>query len=317
MNATVLSTRMGTLLRWLAGARRVLRLACVLLGAALAGGLAQAQIQVIDDMGVVVQLDKPPARVVSLLPSLTESTCALGACDRLVGVDRYSNWPAHIKHLPVVGGGLDPNVEAIVALRPDVVLVSTATRASDRLRALGLRVVALEPRTQAGVRRVLDTLARLLGLPPDAGARQWRQIEAGVAAAAQSLPAQARGQRVYFEVSRGPYAAGPSSFMGETLTQLGLGNVVGPELGPFPKLNPEFIVRADPDVIMAGNRSSQDMVLYPGWHTLRAVRAGRVCVFDAAQSDLLVRPGPRMAEGARLMAECVRRHTPAGKAATR
>jgi hypothetical protein len=60
-----------------------------------------------------VQLAKPPQRIVSLLPSLTESLCALGGCERLVGVDRYSNWPAHVKTLPVVGGGLDPNIEAL------------------------------------------------------------------------------------------------------------------------------------------------------------------------------------------------------------
>jgi iron complex transport system substrate-binding protein len=94
------------------------------LGLALALSTAQAAIQVTDGRGVAVELPQPPRRIVSLLPSLTETVCALGGCERLVGVDRYSNWPAHVKALPVVGGGIDPHIEAIVALKPDLVLVS-------------------------------------------------------------------------------------------------------------------------------------------------------------------------------------------------
>ena len=71
-----------------------------------------------DDAGQPLRLDAAPRRIVSLLPSLTETVCALGACERLVGVDRYSNWPASVQTLPQVGGGLDPNIEAVVALKP-------------------------------------------------------------------------------------------------------------------------------------------------------------------------------------------------------
>jgi iron complex transport system substrate-binding protein len=76
-------------------------------------------------------------------------------------------------------------------------------------------------------------------------------------------------------------------------------------LGPFPKLNPEFVVRADPDLIMVGDSNAADMVKRPGWAGMRAFRAQRVCAFSPAQSDMLVRPGPRMAEGARLMVQCL------------
>ncbi|MDR2330753.1 MAG: helical backbone metal receptor, partial [Comamonas sp.] len=91
---------------------------------------------IVDDRGRKVQLAQAPQRIVSLLPSLTESTCALGLCERLVGVDRYSDWPASVKKLPVVGGGLDPSVESVVALKPDVVLLSDASKAAERLQAL-------------------------------------------------------------------------------------------------------------------------------------------------------------------------------------
>ena len=263
-------------------------------------------LQLIDDRGVTVTFAQSPQRIVSLLPSLTESVCALDQCQRLVGVDRYSNYPASVRSLPMVGGGIDPNIEAIVALKPDVVILAISSRASQRLESLGVKVVALEPKSHADVRRVLKKLGALLDIADEAGAdRLWRTIDAGVSAAAQSLPARARGTRVYFEVSRGPYAAGESSFIGETLTRLGVKNVVPAALGPFPRLNPEFVVRANPDLIMAGNRSMQAMVSYPGWSGIKAVREQRVCVFGADESDVVVRPGPRMAEAARIMARCI------------
>ncbi|RYY86684.1 MAG: ABC transporter substrate-binding protein [Comamonadaceae bacterium] len=271
----------------------------------LACGLAlpAAALQLTDDRGVTVTLPAPPRRVVSLLPSLTESVCALNACDRLVGVDRYSNHPASVRSLPKVGGGIDPNIEAVVALRPDVVIMSRSSRGAERLQALGIRVVALETDTSADVQRVLERLGVLLGVPD--AQRIWREIEAGVNAAAQSLPPQARGLRIYYEVSPGPYAAGAGSFIGDMVERLGARNIVPPDLGPFPKINPELVVRAGPDIIMIGAGNAQGLAQRPGWAALRAVRERRVCVFDDAQSDVLVRPGPRMAEAARLLARCL------------
>ncbi len=263
-------------------------------------------LELIDDRGVSVTFALSPQRIVSLLPSLTESVCALEQCQRLVGVDRYSNYPASVRRLPVVGGGLDPNIEAIVALKPDVVLLATSSRASQRLEALGIKVVALEPKSHADVRRVLKKIGALLEIPDAAGAdRLWRIIDSSVSAAAQSLSPQAKNTRVYFEVSRGPYAAGEASFIGETLSRLGVKNVIPAALGPFPRINPEFVVRANPDLIMVGNRGMQDMVSYPGWSSIKAVREQRICVFGVDESDVLVRPGPRMAEAARIMARCI------------
>lgn len=294
---------------------RPLAMAWMVLSALLALP-AQAALQVTDDRGVVVNFERSPQRIVSLLPSLAETVCELGQCQRLVGVDRYTNWPASLKSLPRVGGGLDPNIEQIVALRPDVVLMATSSRAGDRLRALGVKVVALEPKTHADVQRVMLKIGQLLEVPD--AQRVWRAIDAAVMAAAQSLPPGARGARVYFEVNPGPYAAGEGSFIGETLTRLGVKNIVPASLGPFPKLNPEYIVRADPDLIMVGERSVDGMMQRPGWHTLRAMRGQHFCVFPADESDALVRPGPRMAEGARLMARCLASKAPVvGKGAAR
>jgi iron complex transport system substrate-binding protein len=204
-----------------------------------------------------------------------------------------------------VGGGLDPNIEAIVALKPDVVLMAKSSRAVERLEALGLKVVTLEPKTHGDVQRVMLKIGALLKVPD--AQRIWRDIDAGVSAAARSLPPSARGLRVYFEVNQGPYAASESSFIGETLSRFGVSNIVPAKLGPFPKLNPEFVVRANPALIMVSQSNANGLQTRPGWHSMRALREGRLCVFSTQETNVIVSPGPRMAEAARLMAQCIAR----------
>jgi iron complex transport system substrate-binding protein len=282
----------------LAGVKRLLFLALALLLTQ-----AQATTQVRDDRNATVSFTTPPQRIVSLLPSLTEFVCILDACSRLVGVDDYSNWPAAVRNIPHVGGLEDARIEAIVALKPDLVLTPTSSRALDRLQGLGLKVLALEPRTFADVQRVLGVLGPVLGTANAAAA--WRRIEQDLAVAARSLPPALRGTRVYFEVGGAPYAASEASFIGELLTRIGAANVVPGALGPFPKLNPEFVVRADPQVIFVEQSEAAQLPQRPGWRAIRAVRDQRLCAYGAAQADVLARPGPRMAEAAQLMVQCL------------
>jgi iron complex transport system substrate-binding protein len=282
--------------------RRAVAAIAVLL-AAMPAQVAAVGDSVVDDRGTVVPMQPVPQRVVSLLPSLTESVCALGQCAKLVGVDRYSNYPASVQQIARVGGGLDPNIEAIVALKPDLVLVASSAPGTERLRALGLRVLALEPKDYASAVRVLGTLGQVLGV--DTAPAVVAAMEADTRAAAAMVPTTARGKTVYFEVSPGPYAASASSFLGHTLERLGLKNMVAGSLGPFPKVNPEFVVRAQPDVIMVGDSNADALPARPGWGSLHAIQQKRVCAFDKAHADILVRPGPRMAQGATLVARCL------------
>jgi iron complex transport system substrate-binding protein len=135
----------------------------------------------------------------------------------------------------------------------------------------------------------------------------WSGLQARITAAAARVPPGLRGQKVYFEVASTPYAAGEASFVGELLARLGLGNVVPAAMGPFPQLNPEFVVRAQPDLVMASQRALADMPGRPGWRALSALQVGRLCAFAAPAWDALVRPGPRLAEGAEHIADCLAR----------
>ena len=278
-------------------------------GSGIGMGAAHAASIIYDDRAQPIAMAHEPQRIVTLLPSLTESVCELGACARLVGVDRYSNWPVSVNALPHLGGQDDAQIERIVALKSDLVLVSASSRVASRLESLGIHVVALEAKSTADIHRVLETIAQALG-KPGAGDAQWARIQLRVARAAARVPAGWHARRAYFEISSAPYAAGESSFIGETLAQLGVGNIVPASMGPFPKLNPEYVVRAQPDLVMAETRALDEMPNRPGWNRLHALEQGHYCGFASEQYDVLVRPGPRLGEAADLMADCLGRVAP-------
>jgi iron complex transport system substrate-binding protein len=259
---------------------------------------------VTDDRGRTVRLAAPPQRIVSLLPSLTETVCALQACGRLVGVDRYADWPASVRTLPRVGGLEDTQIERVVALKPDLVLAAMSSRAVDRLEALGLPVLALEPQTLADTRRTIQRVALALGAGAQ-GDALLAQIDSRVAAALARVPPAWRGRRVYLEVAATPFAAGEASYVGELLARMGLVNIVPAALGPFPQLNPEFVLRAQPDVVMASAKALAGMPARPGWPALVALRTQHHCGFQPAAWDSLVRPGPRLGEAAEAIADCL------------
>ena len=270
-----------------------------------------AAVTVIDDRQISVELHQPPQRIITLLPSLAETVCELGACNRLVGTDNYADWPASVKSLPKLGGLYDASVEAIVRLKPDVVLAGKSTRIIGRLESLGIKVVALEPQSLADVERSMHTIAQVLQLPqPDAAAqRLWQQAMQAIDQAAKHIPVAAQGASFYFEASTGGYAAGESSFIGGVMQRLGLSNTVAAGMGAFPQINPEFVVRASPQWLFLAEPTAMALHKRPGWSGMAAVKAGRVCAFSAAQGHMLVRPGPRIGEAAEVLVTCLQKAT--------
>lgn len=243
-------------------------------------------------------------RIVTLSPSLTEAVCALGHCAELVGTDRYSSWPGSVARLPKVGGLQDAQIERIVALRPDMVLLGPRSRAGDRLSALGVPVQVFDARTHADLKRMLVSVGQSLGESARA-AELVARIERELDAAARRVPAHLRGRSVYVEVGVGPTAASAASFIGETVARLGLVNIVPGDMGLFPRVNSEMVVRRAPDLVIGPETTLFNLADRPGWAGMQALRQHQVCQLDADRMDLLSRPGPRLGEAAHMLVDCL------------
>lgn len=260
-----------------------------------------------DDRQVSLNITVAPQRIVTLLPSLAETVCVLGVCDRLVGTDRYANWPESVKVLPKLGGLDDLQIESLVRLKPDLVLAPRSSRSIARLTQLGIPVLALEPQNQADVQRVIRIVAQALILPnaEQKANELWQTFVQAQASAKQRVPLAMQGKSVYFEASTAGYAATEDSFIGELLKSLTLNNIVPSSLGSFPQVNPEFVVRANPQIIMIGETSVKDFTQRPGWSRIQAIQKKHVCTFTREQGDVLVRPGPRMMDAIDVLLNCL------------
>ena len=263
---------------------------------------------VVDDRGVLITFENPPTKIVSLLPSLSESVCTLKSCSELIGVDDHSNFPNEINSLVRVGSGLNPNLELIASLKPDLILISKNNRAADALQSLGFKVFVFETNSYEDFKRAFKNLGLIL---KTANAEMiLSSIDEELAKVSMDLPHTLKGPqglRVYFEIYTGPYAASESSFIGETISRLGLNNVVPKSLGAFPKLNPEFVVKANPDFIFVNQSDYENLISRPGWRFIKAVKEKRVCGLTKIEADILTRPGPRLAQAGRILVNCILR----------
>jgi iron complex transport system substrate-binding protein len=253
-----------------------------------------------------------PQRIISLMPGFTEAVCMLDACPRLVGTDQYSDWPSAVKALPKLGALDEISVEAILQLRPDLILAHPGGRLNQRLRALGQHVVELKSDNLHDVHQSLQRIEHLLE-PRTRGKAEalWTQATRDINAHTLAL-ALKPNLKVYIEVDSALYAAGASSYLGEMLSLLGGQNIVPAGMPAFPKLSPEFVLGQQPDLIMQMH-SSTGLEQRPGWRHLRAVQLHRVCTWPREQLNILLRPGPRIAEAAGLMASCLQSLTSAAR----
>ncbi len=271
-----------------------------------------------DDLGGEVTLDGPAERVVSIAPGLTEAIFALDAEDRLVGRSDFCYYPPEALKVPSVGGTVNPSVEAVVGLEPDLVLVirGTPTEVIESLRGAGLNVMAHGPSTLSEVIEDVRALGRYLGIESRADrlADELARRRDAVAGRGRAMLTGGRRPTVLFVVEVEPvFAAGPGSFVHDMIELSGGANVVagsGGEVSPWPQLSLEAVVDLDPDIIVAaleghtGEAGALAMLRdRDGWRELTAVQKRRV--FDV-DPDLMVRSGPRLIDGLERMAEIVR-----------
>jgi iron complex transport system substrate-binding protein len=248
-------------------------------------------------------------RVVSLSPATTEALFALGAGGRLVGRSRFCDFPPEVKAVPAVGGFVDPSFEAILGVRPDLVVGVQGPglkEFSERLDARGIRTYFPPTQSFAEIGAMLVGIGGLLG-----DTARGRELEAelgrardGVAAA---LSGRTRPKALFVFGLRPVVAAGPGSFPDEMLRLAGADNVITGEKNRFPTLGIERVLSLNPDVVVdatggamrEGISITEDL---PGWRDLRAVREGRLVVIS---DDRVLRPGPRVGAGLSILARAL------------
>ena len=270
-----------------------------------------------DDRGMELVLSTPAKRIVSLYPSLTEGVCLLNACDRLVGVDRSSNWPEWVQSVPHLGGLWDTSIEDLVRLKPDVVIMSASNaKLTAKLERLGLTVLVFQPQTWAQMERSLRELAKLVGPMESQGLLHETaqdlidRMEGEKRDLGAHLAPWAKGKSIYLQVGSGGYAASERSYLGQFLKALGLVNVVKPTLGEFPKMGREWLMLESPDIIVLTHGQEKPLKKIPGLRVLKAVVEDRVCMLSQEESDRLLRLGPRVASGMRAVVDCINKMRP-------
>ncbi|WP_135228451.1 ABC transporter substrate-binding protein [Deinococcus fonticola] len=259
---------------------------------------------VTDDLGRTVTLRSEPKRIVAMMPSHTEILFAIGAGDKLVGIDEYSNYPrAATDKLPKVGSGYKPDIEAIVALKPDLVLAdeSASSRLTEKLAAAGLTVYGGTAQTYNETFEKIAVMGKITNR--EVNATKLVTKMRGDLNALQQNVLKLPKVSTYYEVDPAPYSVGPNSFIGALISKAGGQTIVPAKLGNFPKLDPELIVKANPKVMIG--LTLDDAKKRPGWPTLQAVKAGRVYQPSAEERDALVRPGPRLAVALRTLIKLI------------
>ncbi len=261
-----------------------------------------------DGLGRTVAIPETVEKVVSLTAANTEILYALGAGDLLVGADAYSDYPEAANELPRMGDYVGPNVELIAAAEADVVFASTTLQqdAIEKMEALGLNVVCVEPTGLDELYEGIVLIAAVVGADPTP---LLADMQDAIAETTAAVPETTEPVRVYFALSfgeSGDFSAGPGTFIDELIAMAGGENVAAGSDYAWPMYSLEGIVAADPDVILVSDYGDgtavEQFCALPGYGELRAVQEGHVY---ALTDDLVSRPGPRIVEGLRQVADAL------------
>lgn len=273
--------------------------------------LAEDGMTVTDMKGREITLDAPAARIVALSPSDCEILYALGAEDTLVGRGQYCDYPEAVLEIPAVNSGAETNLEQILALNPQVVVMTAMAQTTEQVEALekaGVKVVVSDAQDIAGTYEAIALLGKLVGKEAEADAliTQMKDAFAAIAEKAENT-----GKTVYFEVSPleyGLWTAGKNTFMDELATICGLENAFADVEG-WQGVSQEQVLARDPDYIVTismyfgeGPTPVEEILGRKGWEGLKAVKNQQV--FNA-DSNAMSRPAPRLVDAAQALFDFV------------
>jgi iron complex transport system substrate-binding protein len=258
-----------------------------------------------DDLGRTVRVPEKIDRAISLAPSLTEMIYAIGAGDRLLGVTTYCNYPTETAKVEKVGDTQTPNIERIIALKPQVIFISTASQLEAFSRTLDeqdIAVYVIDAKSLEGVFKNLKTLGELFGRSDDA-----EKLVDGLAVRAKLVRDQASAQeerpRVFIQISNEPlFTIGNDSFLTELIDQAGGVSATRDVPSAYPKLSKETAAALDPEVIILSD-SEDNLEPNAALKNSTAVREGRVYRINA---DIISRPGPRLVDALEQIADRLR-----------
>lgn len=280
--------------------------------ALLWSGVADASpLTIVDDTGRSVTVNRPPRRIMALTPGHTEILFALGAQDRIVAVDQWSDFPPAAKARPRVAS-FHPNLEQVVRFDPDLIL-STHGAAEPLLplERYGIRVIIFAPRTLDDLYRNILLIGRIVEAEARAQevVRAMRQRVAAVTEQVRDAPRPTLFIELDGSDPSRPFTAGSGSFVDLLIRLAGGVNVAAGSRTAWPQFSLEELARADPDLIILADpiaprnsRAAELAARRPGWARLRAVRLGAISSIDA---DLISRPGPRIVEGLERLARLI------------
>lgn len=263
--------------------------------------------EIYDDAGRRVALPARVDRVVSLAPNLTEIVFAVGGGDRLVGNTTYCDYPAEAKAVAKVGDSLQPSLERLIALRPQVVLISTASQLevfTQQLQNQNIAVFVTDPHDLEGIFHSIEQVGRILGQTEQAGqlVKSLRQRTSAVELAVRQEPLV----RVFYQVSGEPlYTIGKDAFLTDLIRRAGAVSVTADVPGAWPRYSSESALAARPDAIIlptGGSMGAANSNVAEALRKSPAALAGRVYKIN---DDFLARPGPRLVDGLEAMAHAL------------
>ncbi len=260
-----------------------------------------------DDVGSTVTVPAKPTRIVSTAPSNTQTLFAIGAGDRVVGVNSLDDYPAEVADIAKVGD-FQVNTEAVMALSPDLVLgYSGNEEGLAPVSAAGAPVLIFNPASLEGIYTNITTIGAAVGNTQEA-AQLVASMQAEIAELAEAAAATGESPTVFYviDATQQPYTAGAGTFVDELLTLASATNIATDD-GYF-AMAPESLLAADPEMVVLSGlafTSADQFTSDPRFSGLTAVKEGRVFVLDAQYDKLLTVPGPRIVDGLRGLVETI------------
>ena len=264
-----------------------------------------------DDMGREVSIDKIPQRIVSHVPSITETLFALDLGERVVGVSDYCNYPPEAGLKPSVGNYFNPSIETIIAQDPDLVITDGYSEGLiPQLESLGVTCVVIDPEDMDGILKSIELVGKVTGTEGRAREviKSMRDRILRVTTAAEDAPQV----RVFYTFATtnlsNPWTAGPGSFADSLITMAGGENIAANAQSAWVQFSIEALCHADPEVILVDAShgtavmSEEALRAHPAWRELTAVKQGRVHIIDG---DLVNRSGPRIVQGLEEIAKII------------